>query len=124
MSQYSNYKTQEGSIPSQFAKYNCVRLQNVFISNSKTYLSQIAKLICLEFQNIIGQIVKCIYEWGFQATFQLHYSFIFDLEATFKLHFSYISYTLKLELHFNSISTTISRQASSSHNQISLCICF
>ena len=44
----SNYKI----YLSQTAKCICLKLQNVFVSNCKMYLCQIAKCICLKFQNV------------------------------------------------------------------------
>ena len=37
---------------SQIVKFNCVILQNVFVSNCKMCLSQITKCICLTWQNV------------------------------------------------------------------------
>ena len=36
----------------QVAKCICLKLQNVFVSNCKMYLSQISKCICLKLQNV------------------------------------------------------------------------
>ena len=36
----------------QIAKCICLKLQNIFVSNCKMYLSQIAKCICLKLQNV------------------------------------------------------------------------
>ena len=48
-------QTRPGSKPDQSLKLQksiCLKLQNIFVSNCKMYLSQTAKCICLKLQNV------------------------------------------------------------------------